>query len=59
MAWIKDAPNPGSKAAQDLGCFCPVLDNGHGIRPDPSMIGWVVTEDCPVHDVDEDESNES
>jgi hypothetical protein len=23
-------PNPGSKAAIEQGCTCPVLDNGHG-----------------------------
>lgn len=44
-----NTPNPGSKAALDLGCTCPVLDNGRGR-------GWmgipdvfVYTVGCPVH----------
>ena len=42
-------PNPGSDAALDLGCTCPVLDNGHGRRPDPAFGGWVINSNCKVH----------
>lgn len=45
-------PNPGSQAALDLGCQCPVMDNGHG-----SGVGtlngktlFVFNGECPVHD---------
>lgn len=38
---------PGSDAAREHGCTCPVLDNGHG-HGDP---GWqIVSVGCPVHD---------
>lgn len=46
--------NPGSEEARAQGCICPVLDNGFGREPDPSMGGWVITEGCPVHKVPED-----
>ena len=42
-------PNPGSDEALDLGCICPVLDNGHGKG---SMYGkdvFIYTVGCPVH----------
>lgn len=39
-------PNPGSDAALDRGCTCPVLDNGHGRGNGPF---WI-TGGCPVHD---------
>ncbi len=40
-------PNPGSDAAIEQGCTCPVLDNGHGT-------GWigggfVLSTLCPLH----------
>lgn len=41
-------PNPGSGAALELGCLCPVLDNAHGK-------GWlcsgefIIRPNCPVH----------
>lgn len=41
--------SPGSLAARDVGCTCPVLDNGHG---DPTLArergGWVIREGCPI-----------
>lgn len=44
------APFPGSDQARDLGCICPVLDNGHG---NPALTrdrgGWVVVVGCPLH----------
>lgn len=27
---MSDIPKPGSKAAIDAGCICPVMDNHHG-----------------------------
>lgn len=45
-------PNPGSDAAQDLGCTCPVLDNEHGrgigTTPEGDTLFWY-TANCPVH----------
>lgn len=38
-------PNPGSDTALELGCTCPVLDNGRGRRGPPF---WI-TEGCPLH----------
>jgi hypothetical protein len=38
-------PNPGSDAALDQGCTCPVLDNGHGRGDGPFWING----DCPLH----------
>jgi hypothetical protein len=40
-------PNPGSDAALDQGCRCPVLDNSHGRGPGPF---WI-SENCPMHDL--------
>lgn len=28
---MEEVPNPGSKAAIEAGCICPVMDNRHGI----------------------------
>lgn len=38
--------NPGSDEAIDVGCICPVMDNGHGRRTDGRFV-YVVG--CPVH----------
>jgi hypothetical protein len=51
----KNVPNPGSNAALELGCTCPVLDNHYG-KGFPELftdiIGgkcfWIA-QDCPVH----------
>ena len=41
---------PGSTAARDAGCICPVLDNGRGnLAPARDRGGWVMFTDCPVH----------
>jgi len=50
---MPDLPNPGSDAALDLGCTCPVLDNAHGrgVGKDPKTgetLFWY-TADCKVH----------
>ena len=46
-------PNPGSDEALDMGCTCPVLDNGHGrgsgyINEDGVPAFWT-NADCPLH----------
>lgn len=46
-------PNPGSTAARELGCRCPVVDNHHGAGSgrrghDGKPLFWV-SETCPVH----------
>lgn len=41
-------PAPGSDAALDAGCTCPVVDNGHGRCPLPDGNWWVAA-GCPVH----------
>lgn len=45
--------NPGSPEAVEIGCRCPVLDNGHGqgsgykdSNGDPAF--WI-NEECPIH----------
>ncbi len=38
---------PGSDAALDAGCRCPVLDNEHGRGMAPGV--FVMNEDCPLH----------
>ncbi|HEX5015979.1 MAG TPA: hypothetical protein VFX15_00160 [Actinomycetes bacterium] len=43
-------PHPGSQAAIDAGCICPVLDNNHGKSPPWPPDGWWIVEGCPLHD---------
>jgi hypothetical protein len=43
---MSEVPNPGSPEAIELGCTCPVLDNGHGQRVDGLF--WM-NMDCPIH----------
>ena len=48
-------PNPGTQEARNLGCSCPVLDNGHGkgwmggVKDDDGETIYVYTIGCPVH----------
>ena len=45
-------PNPGSQAAVDAGCRCPVIDNHHGrgILVDGRGEPWFMfVADCPLH----------
>ncbi len=49
-------PNPGSQAALDRGCMCPVMDNGHGrgmyggaVRTADDAPIFVFVADCPLH----------
>lgn len=56
---MSDLPNPGSPEAQEQGCTCPVMDNRygagfpHGITDEPCF--WV-SENCPIHGVNNDDS---
>ena len=47
-------PNPGSPAAIEAGCTCPVFDNsfGRGYTPasETREAQFVITEGCPLHD---------
>ena len=51
---MSTVPNPGSDAAQALGCVCAVIDNGYGRHPymgydDDGQPLWSMRSDCPVH----------
>ena len=48
---VLKTPNPGSPAAVDLGCKCPVLDNAHGrgMYGDGERFGYWMTASCPLH----------
>ncbi len=45
-------PSPGSDAARELGCRCPVLDNAHGRgawgTSGDDAVFWT-SETCPLH----------
>jgi hypothetical protein len=51
MTDTDDLLNPGSDAAIERGCTCPVIDNGHGrgIMGDGEQFGWWRNQDCPLH----------
>ena len=55
MAWAENAPNPGSDEAHDLGCECPVMDNGHGKGYMCQEGVFVMSEGCPLHDLPDEE----
>jgi hypothetical protein len=44
----KETPNPGSEAAQEAGCLCPVVDNHYGKGVDGEF--WM-SADCPIHGI--------
>lgn len=44
-----ERPHPGSAAAIDDGCVCPVLDNNHGRAAPWPPDGWWTRTDCPLH----------
>lgn len=46
---MSDMPNPGSEAAQLLGCICPVYDNNCGKYAPRPPDGWWKRMDCRVH----------
>ena len=50
---VDNVPNPGSDEALEMGCTCPVMDNGHGKgsgwkEDDGSPVFWIM-DDCPLH----------
>lgn len=47
---IDFTPNPGSDAAIDAGCTCPVMDNAHGLGVvlKNKTLFWT-NADCPLH----------
>lgn len=49
-------PNPGSKEAVEMGCRCPVMDNGYGrgyhVNEDGPLF-WI-TLTCPLHGKEND-----
>jgi hypothetical protein len=55
-----DTPNPGSREAIDMGCTCPVIDNGHGkgymggAKDKDGNTLFVYTVTCPLHRGDDD-----
>ena len=49
MSKAKKVPNPGSDAALELGCTCPVVDNGHGKGCGYGKNMFWHTAGCPVH----------
>ena len=43
-------PTPGSHAAYNLGCTCPMMDNHHGRgRPGPRGQQFYINAKCPLH----------
>lgn len=51
MTDANETPNPGSQAAQDQGCLCPIYDNARGLGFMGNGLGlFVYTIGCPVHD---------
>lgn len=49
MTTASDVPNPGSDAARDRGCRCPVMDNNRGKFPPWPDDGWWLHPKCPLH----------
>lgn len=47
---MTETPNPGSNEAIEMGCTCPVLDNGYGNDEIGKIRGFWITQGCPVHD---------
>lgn len=46
-----EPPNPGSDAAVERGCTCPVLDNRHGAGAweFEGEVHYWLAETCPLH----------
>lgn len=42
-------PPPGSRAASDLGCCCPLVENNFGIEAPIRRDGWYLDGSCFVH----------
>lgn len=47
---MPDVPDPGTTEALDLGCQCPVMDNGHGKGYMGQAGVFIFVVGCPVHD---------
>lgn len=46
---------PGSDEALNMGCTCPVLDNGHGEGfVLDGQKSWWISDDCPLHGIKHD-----
>ena len=44
-------PTPGSVAAVQQGCTCPIMDNAHGIGYMGKSGVFVMNAGCPLHGV--------
>ncbi|MDQ4679416.1 hypothetical protein ACNT8L_05775 [Brucella intermedia] len=48
-------PKPGSKEATELGCTCPVIDNGYGkgymggVKDKDGNVMFVINASCSIH----------
>jgi hypothetical protein len=51
-------PNPGSKAAIDAGCTCPVTDNGYGAGYMGMEGVYIYSAGCKLHRPDNLTNNE-
>ena len=51
---VDATPLPGSQAAIDLGCTCPILDNhyGRGAGIVDGLVVFVYTQGCKLHDIE-------
>ena len=49
-----DKPNPGSKAAIDAGCTCPVMDNEYGAGYMGMEGVFIYSAGCKLHKPDND-----
>lgn len=66
IKWSDHKPSPGSDAAVEVGCTCPVMDNAHGNGvPWPREDGkdpkdypsfWI-NESCPIHTLGKEPKN--
>lgn len=54
---MTDNPNPGSPAAVEQGCKCPVIDNGHGAgvpmldKEGGRQTAFWINAECPIHGI--------
>ena len=46
---MREAPSPGTQAAIDAGCTCPVMDNCRGRGYHGQAGVYVYNSRCPVH----------
>ena len=53
-----DIPPPGSDAAIEQCCTCPVMDNGHGRGYMGQKGAYVYAGDCPLHTLTPDPESE-